>query len=206
MNCHFAQLRVSQENEETLKEDLAKIKNALQKASDKEIMVAARNACSSIKEWENWLKPPRTSERQLYTMREVNKFKRLCACKDLIDNDKRRACVVQSAEAQANGVPFRCTFSSFPFDAQFTKITERKWMSNSEPTGLCNVVVNMILERDKLRDSMWTYTQTRLSAGSDDPDLDKEICDNIEVNKPVTFTWLENSEIVMNCQSIVFSN
>jgi hypothetical protein len=80
----------------------------------------------------------------------------------------------------------------------FNKVKPNKWISNSGPTGICNVVILRELEHDPDNKWQWTYKQTRTYV-----DEGNDLCAHIEVGKPRTFSW-EGGPFKMGCEWIEF--
>lgn len=93
-----------------------------------------------------------------------------------------------------------CSISSFtPKEkSHFKRVGPNKWISVDGPSGLCNQVVTIILEKDPKHPSLWTYTQMR-SHTDQGP-----ICKDFEVGKPLIYSWQEKRSIEMKCEFIEF--
>ena len=79
----------------------------------------------------------------------------------------------------------------------FTRVSERRWVSNPGPQGLCNVVGVQVLENDPAGAFLWKYTETTLSA-----DVDKKACEFLKegLNKPHGYSWDYPQTIAPGCK------
>ncbi|RKH01245.1 hypothetical protein D7X32_21080 [Corallococcus carmarthensis] len=90
-----------------------------------------------------------------------------------------------------------CHISTNAFEVLFTRMNKKKWINQPRPSGICNVVTAVILERQDDTGVMWTYTQTRVAV-----DDDAAVCKGFELNKPLTFTSGGSSAVVLDCSGI----
>lgn len=86
------------------------------------------------------------------------------------------------------------------FSLLFKKIGPRKWLHDTGPSGLCNLVKVYELERDENFD-FWTMKETRVAAGRTD-----KLCEGIvdEVGKVTIWTWKKPWDFELPCDFIRF--
>jgi hypothetical protein len=77
-----------------------------------------------------------------------------------------------------------CKVSSHTFNVVFQRMGKNKWVSSSEPAGLCEVSTVISLEADPKYGSLWTQNQIRMGVGSD-----SEFCQGFEIGVMVENSW-----------------
>lgn len=99
-----------------------------------------------------------------------------------------------------------CTIRSNSWEDQFQRTSQFKWVSNPGPQGLCNVVRVSTLESNDDYYLLWKYTNVTVSVDFDKNrnDLFDRLCEGIEINKPVIYSWDIPSELALDCQCIKY--
>ncbi len=86
-------------------------------------------------------------------------------------------------------------------------MSQKKWISNPGPQGLCNVVTVKTLEAPGEGYTLWKFTQVTVSVDVDTKrnNLGDQICGGIELNKPVIYSWDIPTDLIIDCQCIKYS-
>lgn len=93
-----------------------------------------------------------------------------------------------------------CSVSSQSFSLEFKRIGPRKWLHDTGPSGLCNIVKIYELSgesRGNEKDFVfWSLTETRVTAGRT-----SGICEDVteELNKPTVWKQLYSSRFELPC-------
>lgn len=90
---------------------------------------------------------------------------------------------------------------------QFQRTSQFKWIANPGPQGLWNVVRISTLESNDDEYLLWKYTNVTVSADCDKKrnNLFDKWCAEIELNKPVIYSWDIPTESILDCQCIKYS-
>lgn len=137
---------------------------------------------------------------RLYREREIEFGLEICSCVESKSLEERRNCLVSKFEKQdENKSKTHCSVMTNDFRLTFKRAGPRKWINNDGAKGLCDVVNVSIIEHEPDSTSLWTYTQTRLSA-----DTDSDLCKHLDINKPVSYSWKNLGDSVLKCDSIGF--
>ena len=93
-----------------------------------------------------------------------------------------------------------CSLSSQSFSLEFKKIGPRKWLHDTGPRGLCNIVKIYELSGQVIENSVaWSLTETRVSAGHT-----TGICDGVteELNKPTVWGERQGGSFELPCDFV----
>jgi hypothetical protein len=122
----------------------------------------------------------------------------LCECTDA-------PCVAREFERFLDLDQRTCHVRTNTFSADLRRVgRERKWISGTEPSGMCSAVNVTVIEidpSDKAGFYKWTFTQTRVSA-----DTSTDFCKDLEVNVPAIFSWKAPERSLMDCRLIEFGS
>jgi hypothetical protein len=93
-----------------------------------------------------------------------------------------------------------CTFSSSNFSADFVKLSDRKWVSNNGPEGICGVVSILTIEHEPNYANLWTYSQQHIYTNGSADDLCK-----LAHNSTSTYSWNSEKNVRLKCEEFDFT-
>jgi hypothetical protein len=206
-DCDFAQMSVRQppeDNPNTVDEQNKYLEEQIKNLSHEELAKEIDTICAAADNWVKESSRPMANERKPYYQWRIESKKKICACR-MQNKDIVRQCLIDSMTYADKDEPKPCEFSTITFSARFKRVSDKKWIYNPGPTGICNLVTVITLEGESARlvttedRNLWTYTQTRVSS-----DKEPQICAGFasQLNKPSVFTWKEISTIALNCKSV----
>ncbi len=90
-----------------------------------------------------------------------------------------------------------CTVRLTRNQLRFQRVSERRWVSNPGPQGLCNVVTVHVLENDPAGAFLWKFTETTVSA-----DVEKKACGFLKngLNQAQAYSWDYPSTVAPGCK------
>lgn len=189
--CHFTQVGVSRDNAD----ELAKSQKELSSAPDVEIakgLAGLQKECP-VKMADGY--SSLSAEKKAAADRTSTLFADVCACRDV---SCFRTAMGRLIEDQAD----TCRVWTYHFTLELDRVIgERKWISNPGPQGLCNMVTVVVIEEDRDRPSLWSYTQKRITV-----DRSGEFCKNLDAEQTLVNTWNAPSSILINCKKIEFGS
>jgi hypothetical protein len=92
-----------------------------------------------------------------------------------------------------------CTIYLPVFPADFVKVSDRKWVSNNGPEGLCGVVSVFTIEHEKSSDVLWTYTEHFTYTNKPEGGMCALLKDN-----SATHAWNMGSSLRLRCTELNF--
>jgi len=197
MSCRFTQVTVSRPASGDAKSQQEAIAELDSMPWDK-LRALRDDMCGNLnapktREWR--LIPRQGSAKAAGQARALAMIRPICGCRDA-------ACVRAQFSAYLALERETCKVWVNTFDVDFKRASrERRWVSNSEPEGLCNVVTAIVIEQEAGDKAgvKWTYTQTRLAADTTSP-----LCKAFELNVPAVNSWKALGTISLDCKSIEF--
>lgn len=195
IHCLFVQMSVRRKSTQ----EIEKSTKGLDTSKDDElvtILKSCKKMNQTVKDLEALMKEAGPAKREKLSNDKQWLFD-LCHC-ERKKGDKKEivACVRNLLQEKIEEEKKTCVISNNSFNLEFTKANDNKWVSNPGPMGICKVANVGILERDS-KDSLWTYSQTRISA-----DRSSKVCMELEINVPTVFSWKASNESKMDCQVI----
>jgi hypothetical protein len=90
-------------------------------------------------------------------------------------------------------------------DVDFKRVPgARKWISKSEPEGVCKAVTVIVIELDPADKSavgiQWTYTETTVTADT----TASPLCKAFELNVPTVYSWKALPSSFIECKNVEF--
>ena len=192
IRCHFTQVVVSRQkqappSQKDIAEFLAEPWEKVRKLRDDMCTTVGRGPAADS------LPPAPGSAKAAARTHYLSVVKPMCACSDA-------PCVWRVMQSIVNEQT--CTVWANTFDLSFSRAPgERKWISDSKPEGLCNVVTIAVIELDPKDTSevLWTYTQTRLTA-----DKTSSLCQHLEIGVPLVNSWRAAGSSLLDCKFVTF--
>jgi hypothetical protein len=93
--------------------------------------------------------------------------------------------------------PATCTITTNRYEKDFLRMSETRWVSNSEPDGLCGVVTATTLQKDpESGDQSWTIESHKVVTNKDVVALCRSVDDT-----PKTMSW-KNTRRALPCRFV----
>lgn len=202
IDCEFTQVLIIKKTESELAEEREKRKQEYSKMTDKELneMKKSNLKLSEITKERRALLDSLTPEKKKYTQK-------LFSFLENMNKSKNKAELIRVLEEFYEFDDRCCTIQINTWKEQFQRTSQFKWIANPGPQGLWNVVRISTLESNDDNYSLWKYTNVTVSADCDKKrnNLFDKICNEIELNKPVIYSWDIPTESILDCQCIKYS-
>lgn len=201
IDCEFTQVLIIKKTESELAEEREKRKQEYSKLTDKEFNKEKKNLkLGEITKQRRALLDSLTPEKKRYT-------EKLFSSMQNIERSKNKAELIKALEEVYEFEDRCCTIRINTWKEQFQKISRLKWIANPGPQGLCNVVRISTLESYDDDYVLWKYTDVTVSVDYDKKrnNLGDKLCAEIELNKPVIYSWDIPTESILDCQCIKYS-
>jgi hypothetical protein len=207
MRCQFVQTSLSQNPKEQLLKEL----NDERKAKDFgkvviQKLIEIKKECTDAtrKVAEDFFSVRQLSkEKQQTSSEEIDEMFELCECAGKVKKEEKIECFFFKRQKGIERLAATCRIETNSFSLDFKKVSDRKWISNAGPAGLCNFVTVATVEADPPENGsaklMWKFTQIR-TAG----DMDNELCKKFQVNTPSVFWWKAPGRSRRTCGHITF--
>jgi hypothetical protein len=194
VSCKIYQLAIKRPSLEAHQKARVELQKELAKLTEPEFREKQRSFCSNLQsggaDLEKNLKsysPGRAASAQ----HGYTDMKALCAC-------TTKECFASATLERQAYEQDECTVYGTVFPADFVKVSDRKWVSNNGPEGMCGVVSVFTIEHEKDSDVLWTYTEhftyTNNRAG---------LCEHLKDNS-ATYAWNMGSSIRLRCAELKF--
>lgn len=196
----FTQVSVIKKTESELAAEREKRKQEYSKITDKE-----------FKEGKKKFKPEISKERRILldslTPEKKKYVDKLSSFLENMDRSKNKAELIKALEEASEFEDRCCSIRINTWKEQFQRTSQFKWISNPGPQGLWNVVRISTLESNDDNYLLWKYTYVTVSADCDKKrnNLFDKICAEIELNKPVIYSWDIPTDSISDCQCIKYS-
>jgi len=92
-----------------------------------------------------------------------------------------------------------CTIHSSLFSADFVKVSDRKWVSNYGPEGICGVISVFTIEHEAKSAALWTYTEEYTYTNNT-----QGFCKGLPRNSASTYSWKSGSSVRLKCEEFKF--
>ncbi len=119
-------------------------------------------------------------------------MKAVCGC-------ATKECIMSAMLEQQTHEQNECTIHSAVFPADFTRVTDEKWVSNNGPEGICGVVSVFTIEHEADSASLWNYTEhytyTNTSSG---------LCKGLPDSESATYSWKAGTTVRPKCEEFSF--
>ncbi|WP_147446639.1 hypothetical protein [Corallococcus sp. CA047B] len=194
IDCTFTQLSVTRKSDAEVAAEVAKEKTDI--ASHMNEMRQGRSKACSAKIVSELRKDVAgkasdiTEGRRKALTTALDQFESMCACKDDV-------CLVDAYLRMKETTAKTCHISSNAYTMSFTRMSKTKWVNQPKPSGICNVVTAVVLERRDDSGLLWTYTQTRLAV-----DDENALCKGFDFTKPLVFATGGASAIALDCSAV----
>lgn len=201
IDCEFTQLLIIKKTESELAEEREKRKQEYSKITNKEFNEAKKNLkLGEITKERRTLLDSLTPEKKKYT-------EKLFSLMENIRKSKNKAELIKALEEFSEFEDKCCTIRINTWKEQFQRTSQFKWIANPGPQGLWNVVRISTLETNYDYYLSWKYTNVTVSADCDKKrnNFFDKICNEIELNKPVIYSWDIPTESILDCQCIKYS-
>jgi hypothetical protein len=110
-----------------------------------------------------------------------------------------KECVTSVMLEQQTHEQDKCTAATSVFSADFVKVSDRKWVSNNGPEGICGVVSVFILEREPNYDNLWTYTEKYIYTNNNADRICKLAHDSTSM-----YSWNAGKTVRLKCEDFKF--
>ncbi len=197
ITCDFARVEIRLKTDDaTLEKERLEFKAGLEAAPEAEL----------LKGYKDLLKPNPENDRREKALlsaggshklspEQAQNIKRIAHFRETLGPCSDKPCVIQKM-LQFNDLDrHACTVTTTMFRWEFRKAGPNKFISTQGPSGGCAVVRFVALETDPDSGDLWRLTETVVSRET------APICEGIEVNKPVIYSWDAPSRFDLNCQT-----
>jgi len=199
IRCKFIQTFVLTKTEDEIKAGLAKARKELEGAYATEWPKARGEMCDGLSKKLAEMRSaiasaPEARKRARAAL--ADHMTALCAC-------STRTCVLEEFIRNEERELRACRVTVHTWEQEFERVSDRKWISNPGSVGLCNVVTVSVLEGEKDAPSLWTLTQTVVSADREGP------CAGVgsTLNQPLVYSWKNGGgDLAMRCELLTFES
>jgi hypothetical protein len=203
IDCQFTQVVVTKKTETEVAEAKKQRKAEYDKITLKdfnEIKTSFKKMKEEITKERQALLDSMTTEKKLYSKRLITQFEN-------IGNSKNKEELFKLMEDLSEFDDKCCSIKIYTWKDKFQRTSQFKWMSNPGPEGLCNVVRVRTLETSDDYYLLWKYSEVTVSVDFDKKrnNLGDQICSEIELNKPVVYSWDVPTDFIPNCECIKYS-
>jgi len=197
VSCKVYRLSISRQSAEEYQKSRTALQKDLEAKSEADLLKMRQGLCSDLqsvsRDIEKNLKsysPGRAaSARDGY-----EQMKAVCAC-------ATKECITSVMMEQQTHEQNECTVYSTVFPVDFVKVSDRKWVSNNGPEGICGVVSVLTIEHESSSTSLWTYTEhytyTNTSTG---------LCKGLPNSESSTYSWKSGTNVRLKCEEFKFDS
>jgi hypothetical protein len=90
-----------------------------------------------------------------------------------------------------------CTVHSSVFPLDFVKVSDRKWVSNNGPEGICGVVSVFTIEHEASSTVLWNYTEQHTYSNNSEG-----FCKGLPNIESAFYSWQSGSSIRLPCTEL----
>lgn len=192
LHCSFNQMRIGKDSPDQVRESQL----AIEKMSENDLTGEFDEVCNQTREATKKIPLILSDEKKAFAEESVKEWGNVCDCRSA---EKKKPCILKAMTPIIEHAKDRCLVSYNSFDLTFKRAGARKWISNPGPVGLCNMLTVATIEHEPNSDSLWTFTQTRVTA-----DTESKLCKDLIFNKPFTYSWKASTEALLNCRTVKF--
>lgn len=185
LECNFSQLFLSEtEADKELKDLKGAIKNNEVSLAD------IKKGCTQINQAEtrNEVDAEQVKERKPFLESRVKFQRDMCDCKTL-------ECVVEAFKKEAADNKNGCTIEVTRFKGTYKRLSNSQWATEPTEDIFCGGVTVSSIQMDKPH--LWLFTQTTIA-----PPKKKTLCKDLDLEKPLRYSWRHGKKFVMNCTNI----
>lgn len=195
VSCTFTYVSVSKPTEKDLADSRNNLIRDLTSKTESQVLKEKDAVCQGWAKQQIGLNeriPGFTAGRAANARHGIELMKQFCSCQS-------KECVVNATLEQQNEDRDKCTIRSNSFSAGFTKVTDRKWVSNNGPEGICAVVSLYTIEHEANYDSLWTYSAKFVHTNKEPPS-----CNRLPESSYV-YSWKSPTAVRLHCEEFSFS-
>ncbi len=192
LSCSVYHMEVTRTSVEGYQKSRTALQKELATTNEADLLRKLKSQCSDL---------PSDFEKKLTTYSEgraasardgYEQMKAVCAC-------ATKQCISSVMLEQQTHEQDECNVYSTLFAADFVKVSERKWVSNNGPEGICGVVSVFTIEHEPNDAILWTYTEQYIYTNN----AADAVC-KLAHDQTSTYSWKAGQSVRLKCEELKF--